>query len=177
MAGMAEKTGGGPSGSGRRRLMSILLYKEAAALKMPGTAANLGLWSEKFFHTWQPKAGKWEAEKGLWIKDMASRTAGDKALLEEAQGRRSNSYIYHRGRLFYRQRPGTPHRGGLFMASYLGRTLFAGKQCQRSCAGLCGGMVGDRGAGAAAYLWRGGEKRNTRAAIGTSRNSWFGCLS
>ena len=68
--------------------MSIFLYQEAAGLKMPGTAANLGLWSEKFFHTWQPKAGKWEAEKGLWIKDMASRTAGDKALLEEAQGRR-----------------------------------------------------------------------------------------
>ena len=68
--------------------MSIFLYQEAAGLKMPGTAANLGLWSEKFFHTWQPKAGKWEAEKGLWIKDMASRTAGDKALLAEAQGRR-----------------------------------------------------------------------------------------
>ena len=68
--------------------MSILLYKEAAGLKTVGNVANLGLWSEKFFHTWKPSGNKWEADKGNWVKEMASRTAGEKTLLQEAQERR-----------------------------------------------------------------------------------------
>ena len=68
--------------------MSILLYKEAAELKMPGLTANLGLWSEKFFHTWKQNGVKWEANKGDWVKEMAGRTAGEKTLLQEVLGRR-----------------------------------------------------------------------------------------